>query len=414
MKRFNKLFVVLIILLTGLLSSCVMPQVGVSRTLSSIEVEKAESITQGVIGEFEITDLDLKLIYSDGITEYIDINESMLNAGDLGKLQTPGSHSLVITYNGLTTIFNITMKEVTTENVDEYILSAIKQTTLPNSVNDDFVLPKSTNGVSITWTSNNTSSIVIFGSNAVVTQNKEEVNVTLVGTFTYKGVTKTQNYTVKVEKEEPKPGSSTYEGTYYNNVDLELTGNALKAALRKLLQDTHDVYTSYKDCKTELPDVDEDLNNSNNMILFYTGQSIVKSQDLNNDWNREHVWPKSLGWFNESGAGSDLHHIRPCNISLNSSRGNKKFGTTTNATYFCPDDSYKGDVARIIFYLMVAYTEADNYSFTTVAQSLTMLLDWNELDPVSEIEIVRNNKIEVIQGNRNPFIDYPELADQIW
>lgn len=414
MKRFNKLFVVLIILLTGLLSSCVMPQVGVSRTLSSIEVEKAESITQGVIGEFEITDLDLKLIYSDGITEYIDINESMLNAGDLGKLQTPGSHSLVITYNGLTTVFNITMKEVTTENVDEYILSAIKQTTLPNSVNDDFVLPKSTNGVSITWTSNNTSSIVIFGSNAVVTQNKEEVNVTLVGTFTYKGATKTQNYTVKVEKEEPKPGSSTYEGTYYNNVDLELTGNALKAALRKLLQDTHDVYTSYKDCKTELPDVDEDLNNSNNMILFYTGQSIVKSQDLNNDWNREHVWPKSLGWFNESGAGSDLHHIRPCNISLNSSRGNKKFGTTTNGTYFCPDDSYKGDVARIIFYLMVAYTEADNYSFTTVAQSLTMLLDWNELDPVSEIEIVRNNKIEVIQGNRNPFIDYPELADQIW
>jgi endonuclease I len=43
-----------------------------------------------------------------------------------------------------------------------------------------------------------------------------------------------------------------------------------------------------------------------------------------------------------------------------------------------------------------------------------MLLDWNELDPVSEAEIVRNDKIEVIQGNRNPFIDYPELADQIW
>ena len=63
---------------------------------------------------------------------------------------------------------------------------------------------------------------------------------------------------------------------------------------------------------------------------------------------------------------------------------------------------------------MVAYNEADKYSFTSVAQSLTMLLDWNELDPVSEAEIVRNDKIEVIQGNRNPFIDYPELADQIW
>jgi endonuclease I len=163
-----------------------------------------------------------------------------------------------------------------------------------------------------------------------------------------------------------------------------------------------------------LPDIDEDLTNSNNMILFYTGQSIVKSQDLNNDWNREHVWPKSLGWFEETYAGSDLHHIRPCKPSVNSSRGNKKFGTTTNGNYYCPDDAYKGDVARIIFYLMVAYNEADKYSFTSVAQSLTMLLDWNELDPVSEAEIVRNDKIEVIQGNRNPFIDYPELADQIW
>jgi endonuclease I len=414
MKKFNKLFVMLIILLVGLLSSCVMPQVSVTRTLTSIEVEKAESITQGVIGEFKITDLDLKLIYSDGITEYIDITESMIGTSDLGKLQMPGTHSLILTYNNLTTVFNITMIEVTSENVDEFIENFIKQTTVQAIANDDFVLPKSNNGVTITWTSNNTSSIVIFGSNAVVTQGNEDVNVILTGTFTYKGVTKTQNYTVKVEKEEPKQGSSTYEGTYYDDVDLTLTGNALKAVLRELLQDTHKVYTSYKDCKTKLPYVDEDLTNSNNMILFYTGQSIVKSQDLNNDWNREHVWPKSLGWFEETGAGSDLHHIRPCKPSLNSSRGNKKFGTSTNSNYFCPDDSYKGDVARIIFYLMVAYNEADRYSFTSVAQSLTMLLDWNELDPVSEAEIVRNDKIEVIQGNRNPFIDYPELADQIW
>lgn len=414
MKKFNKLFVMLIILLVGLLSSCVMPPVSVTRTLTSIEVEKAESITQGVIGEFKITDLDLRLIYSDGITEYIDITESMIGTSDLGKLQMPGAHSIILTYNNLTTVFNITMIEVTSENVDEFIENFIKQTTVQAIANDDFVLPKSNNGVTITWTSNNTSSIVIFGSNAVVTQGNEDVNVILTGTFTYKGVTKTQNYTVKVEKEEPKQGSSTYEGTYYDDVDLTLTGNALKAVLRELLQDTHKVYTSYKDCKTKLPYVDEDLNNSNNMILFYTGQSIVKSQDLNNDWNREHVWPKSLGWFEETGAGSDLHHIRPCKPSLNSSRGNKKFGTSTNANYFCPDDSYKGDVARIIFYLMVAYNEADRYSFTSVAQSLTMLLDWNELDPVSEGEIVRNDKIEDIQGNRNPFIDYPELADQIW
>ena len=414
MKNFNKIILLLIMLFTCMLSSCVMPTTPASRTLTSIEVDKADTITQGIIGEFKITSLDLKLIYNDGIVEYVDVTESMVSTTDLGKLLVPGTQSIVISYSGLTTIFEITLVEVTSENVEEYIEDAIKSVTLPTTVKDDFTLPKTANGVSITWTSNNTSNIVILGYNAIVTRDNVDVTVTLVGSYTYKGVTKTKNYTIKVEKEEPKPSTSTYEGTYYDDIDLELTGNALKAVLRELLQDTHDYYTSYKDCKTKLPSVDEDLKNSNNMILFYTGQSIVKSQDLSNDWNREHVWPKSLSWFEESGAGSDLHHIRPCNISLNSSRGNKKFGTTTNSNYFCPDDSYKGDVARIIFYLMVAYTESDNYSFTSVAQSKAMLLDWNALDPVSEVEITRNNKIEAIQGNRNPFIDYPELADQIW
>ena len=410
----KKIILLLIMLFTCMLTSCVMPTPNPSRTLSSIEVDKADTITQGVVGEFKITNLDLKLIYNDGIVEYIDVTESMVSTADLGKLQTPGVQSIVISYSGLTTVFEITLVEITEDNIEEYIENAINSVTLPVSVKDDFTLPKSSNGVSISWTSNNTSNIVVLGYNAIVTSDKEEVSVVLVGTFTYEGVTKTKNYTVKVEKAPEKPSTSTYEGTYYDDIDLELTGTALKAVLRELLQDTHKVYTSYRDCKTMLQKVDEDLNNSENMILFYTGQSIVKSDDLTKDWNREHVWAQSLGWFTESGAGSDLHHIRPCNISLNSSRGNKKFGTATNANYFCPDDSYKGDVARIIFYLMVAYKEADNYSFTSIARSKTMLLDWNEIDPVSQEEIVRNNKIEKIQGNRNPFIDYPEIADQIW
>lgn len=413
MKKFNKLFVVVIILITGMLTSCVMPQPGTTvRTLSSIEVEKAENFTQGVAGEFNITTLDLELVYNDGLKEYIDITESMISSSDLGKLQTAGTHSIVISYKGFTTVFEITLVEITHENVDEYIEAAIKQTTIPSSVNDDFTLPRTVNGVEITWVSKNTTSIVIYGSNAAINQEKEDVTVTLVGTFTYKGTSKTKNYTVVVEKK--TESSSTYEGTYYDDVDLTLVGDALKAVLRELLQDTRTKYTTYAECRDRGPYVDEDVNNPDNMLLFYTGESVSDVGTFNIKWNREHVWPKSLGWFNESQAGSDLHHIRPCDKSLNSSRGNKKFGTTTNSTYFCPDDSYKGDVARIIFYLMVAYNEADNYSFTRVAQSLTMLLDWNELDPVSEAEIIRNDRVEEIQGNRNPFIDYPELADQIW
>ena len=188
-------------------------------------------------------------------------------------------------------------------------------------------------------------------------------------------------------------------------------GNALKTSLRTLITNTHKKITTYNDCKTYLQTADEDPNNSNNMLLFYTGESVPKSDDMN-VWNREHVWPQSLGWFKTSGAGADLHHIRPCNPSVNSSRGNKKFGETSS--FYIPTDNYKGDVARIIFYLMTRYSDADSYSFTSVCQSVEILLKWNRLDKPDEHEEHRNEYIAKIQGNRNPFIDYPEFADMIW
>lgn len=198
---------------------------------------------------------------------------------------------------------------------------------------------------------------------------------------------------------------------YYKSVE-GLTGSALKKSLRSLITTTHKKITSYDDCKKYLPHADEDLTNSKNMILFYTGESIKKSTDVNNDWNREHVWPKSLGWYKNSGAGADLHHIRPCSIPVNSARGNIKFGI--GSSYYTPNDDYKGDVARIIFYMMTRYSQSDSYDFTSVAQSKALLLEWNKLDPVSPQEVYRNEYIYKIQGNRNPFIDYPEFVDMIW
>lgn len=203
---------------------------------------------------------------------------------------------------------------------------------------------------------------------------------------------------------------------YYSSAQ-DLVGTQLKAKLRNIITSTHKKQTTYNDCKKYLPNADEDPNNSNNMILFYTGESIKKSTDLTNDWNREHVWCQSLGWFTTSGAGADLHHIRPCSIKVNSSRGNKIFGTGSGM--YEPADNYKGDVARIIFYLLIRYTESDAeiYGFTgknKIAQSLELLLAWNELDPVDILEQNRNEYIYKIQGNRNPFIDYPEFADMIW
>lgn len=219
------------------------------------------------------------------------------------------------------------------------------------------------------------------------------------------------NFTVKSGQGGGGGGTLPIElSAYYKSVE-GLTGTALKKGLRTLITSTHKKVTSYADCKTYLQNADQDPNNSSNMLLFYTAESIKKTSNMN-IWNREHVWAQSLGWFKTSGAGADLHHIRPCDPGVNSSRGNKKFGVGTS--YYTPKDEYKGDVARIIFYLMTRYSESDNYSFKSIAQSQELLISWNKLDPVSPHEKHRNDYIYTIQGNRNPFIDYPEFADAIW
>lgn len=236
-----------------------------------------------------------------------------------------------------------------------------------------------------------------------------DVELTLYATFSYGDYTSDiQTYNVIVRKET----SGSEVDRYYENI-LSTSGDALKQELRSLITSTHTKKTTYNDCKTYLQEADQDPNNSNNMLLFYTGISVKKTDSMS-VWNREHVWCQSLGWFTTSGAGADLHHIRPCDPSVNSSRNNSKYGTSSG--FYEPSDEYKGDVARIIFYLMTRYSEADNtkYSVTCIAESMELLLEWNRIDPVSDTEIIRNNYIYRIQGNRNPFIDKAEYADAIW
>ena len=95
--------------------------------------------------------------------------------------------------------------------------------------------------------------------------------------------------------------------------------------------------------------------------------------------------------------------------------------TSTNEGIFEPTDRVKGDVARIIMYLLVRYkdvaTPVTNIIYTpegTVDACYELLLKWHEQDPVSNFEIRRNQKTYEIQGNRNPFIDMPNYAYLIW
>jgi endonuclease I len=233
------------------------------------------------------------------------------------------------------------------------------------------------------------------------------------------------------------PNESESTGTYYDSA-IGKTGESLKAALHTIIDDHTEL--SYANVWTALRKTEEDPTNSNNVILLYTGRSQSKYTNGSgvNDWNREHVWAKSHGDFGTSmGPGTDLHHLRPTDVSVNSSRGNKDFdnGGTLNReapdTYsdsdsFEPRDEVKGDVARMIFYMDVRYEgdsgELDlevnnivNNGSAPYHGKLSTLLQWHKQDPVDEFERHRNEMIyRDYQHNRNPFIDHPEWVEAIW
>jgi uncharacterized protein len=223
--------------------------------------------------------------------------------------------------------------------------------------------------------------------------------------------------------------------TYYANAN-GLTGAALKTALHNIIKVQTKI--TYDQAREALKETDEDPNNPNNVILLYKGTSQAKSTFGSgaNDWNREHVWAQSHGNFGTGvGPGTDIHHLKPTDASVNSSRGNKDFdngGTAHNECTLCKydgdsweaPDRVKGDIARMLMYMDVRYEgngeinlELVDYTGTSGAKhgKISTLLQWHLQDPVDEFEIRRNNVIyEKYQGNRNPFIDHPEWAAMIF
>ena len=184
-------------------------------------------------------------------------------------------------------------------------------------------------------------------------------------------------------------------------------------------------------------------------------------------YNREHSIPKS--WFggSESGPGCDIFQVVPTDGWVNNKRSNYAFGEVSNASYtydgaklgsaknititngntiagnegasvscsgtvFEPRDEYKGDFARGYFGTMIKWANGDYSAFTTgdgskifssnystgafglTKYGVALLMKWHRQDPVSQKEVDRNNGIQETQGNRNPFIDYPYLAEYIW
>lgn len=169
--------------------------------------------------------------------------------------------------------------------------------------------------------------------------------------------------------------------------------------------------------------------------------------------NREHSFPKS--WFGGDvyPMYTDLTMLIPTDAFVNQRRSNHPYGvcaggtTYTNeemgvsmkgklgtstyngytSTVFEPDDEYKGDFARIYFYMVTCY-KSDVPNWPGCGQldysanqykafsnwSMQLLMEWHRADPVSTKEVKRNEAVYIEQGNRNPFVDHPELAEHIW
>jgi endonuclease I len=237
---------------------------------------------------------------------------------------------------------------------------------------------------------------------------------------------------------------------YYATIDFSQTGNNLKNQLTNLITNTHTTFLPYTatgttDTWDALYQTDLNPNNSSNVLLFYGWDDT--DGDYTNDysrdknlschtsscsglWQREHVFPRSLGTPNLGFelAGSDAHNLRAIDTDRNGARSNRMFEASTSSVMsfittsgnWYPGDEWRGDVARIIMYMYVRYptqcaaTSVGAGSTNYSVDMPNVFLDWNAADPVSQYEINRNNILQNIQGNRNPFIDNPYLATIIW
>ena len=230
---------------------------------------------------------------------------------------------------------------------------------------------------------------------------------------------------------------------YYNNAS-GLTGTALQAALHNIIDD-HNVI-SYSGLWTAFETTDDKPDGQvwdmySNCSWNFGADQCGNYNSECDCYNREHSWPKS--WFNDQPPmNSDLFHLYPTDGWVNNKRSNYPFGTVSSPTYtsgngsklgncsypgysgvvFEPINEYKGDFARTYFYMSVRYYNEDSNwpgsDMTIGAQlrpwALAMMLEWHQNDPVSDKETERNNAVYEYQQNRNPFIDHPEYALQIW
>ncbi len=247
--------------------------------------------------------------------------------------------------------------------------------------------------------------------------------------------------------------SSTAPVGYYASLE-GLSGAALKQALQDIIANPSEVRLhSYADMWDIIRTADTNPANSSQIWDMYLEIPMSKidqqqSSSIVGKWNREHIFPQSRGgfdvangdtadginiWNNTSATStidgvSDAHHIRAENGQENSSRNNKNYGAVNSATVYAgpvgTQGSWHGDVARACFYMAVRFnglsvlngdpSENNGANPSGNIGDLATLLSWNVSDKSDDFEMNRNNYVQTWQHNRNPFIDYPLLADYVF
>ncbi len=239
-------------------------------------------------------------------------------------------------------------------------------------------------------------------------------------------------------------GYSDVPANYYSKMDGKKR-ESLKNATHEIIN-PHTVVTYNSLFPQQFPKTDvypEAYNGQERWWEMYSDEVFY----VRNGWkgmNREHSFPKSWWGGYQNDAYTDLFHLYPSEASANSAKSNYPLGPVETATFdngvskvgyafpgyggnagkvFEPADEYKGDFARTYFYVVTCYQDL-TWKYTYMLQqgdyptlkpwASEMLLDWARKDPVSQKEIDRNEAVYLIQGNRNPFIDFPELAEYIW
>lgn len=237
---------------------------------------------------------------------------------------------------------------------------------------------------------------------------------------------------------------------YYASIDTSVSEGEFRQTLHDVISANY-VKNGYDTAWTIDSYADADPYNEGHIKCLYTGLSVENdSHNPSGDklyWNREHTWPKSHGFNSDkSEPYTDCHHLRASESKINIAKSNNDFGELTeNYTesygnkygngVFEPNDDVKGDVARMLLYMVIRYGEYDSTTFTIGDETctanlelvdstttsisngngrlakLSTILAWHYQDPVSDREIYRNNVVYMFQKNRNPFIDHPEYVE---